>query len=343
VSNTLNPGYHAVIHPQMPIWVSSQEPSGAIDPDGSQRTIPDRHARGVVVDFSVLLLSLQTRKQIPMTTFRGRIRGTWTHLFASDLSRFASDFTIGRQFLALLLEGKRPPPRHSSDIKDHIKGIRSALARAQDQVIKQAACFFLSAQRFSGQKNVFVMVACGEWFQVRVISTSTITQFANGFLTLRNINDIDELSALEKFFCFHEAIVISREGKIAEMESDIDGEGNDEERSKAIQYEYQEASRLTDLLRAYARVANGPDKTAIIQAELLNLSPPYAQAEMDYYECLTTRHAFSHQLPPESSRRPLTMADFREWTRPINAFTEDADRILNAIRDLSQQHLVEQD
>lgn len=141
------PGYHAVIYPQMPVWVSRQEPPGAIDPDGSQHTIPDRHARGVVVDFSVLLLNLQTINQIPATTIRGRIRGVWSQLLDSDLSRFASDFTIGRALLALLLEVKRPPPRHSPDIKGHIEGVHSGLKTARDQVIIQATCFFLSAQR----------------------------------------------------------------------------------------------------------------------------------------------------------------------------------------------------
>jgi hypothetical protein len=121
-------------------------------------TIPDNKARGVYVDLSILL---------PRAVYSDGSSTVWNlQSFlsrVSHISKMHREVRIESLDVSLLLELKRPPPRHLGSVLSLLRQVIKSLRNGQHQAMQQAHCLF-SSPKYAKQKSVMLIAATGEWW-----------------------------------------------------------------------------------------------------------------------------------------------------------------------------------
>ena len=115
--------------------------------------------RGILVDLSLLL---------PRAVYFKNVSTTWENLGFLLHSLFHISIThcevqIESLDISLLLELKRPPPRHLGSVLSLFIKARTLLRNAQPQAKQQAHCLF-SSPKYAKQNPVMLIAAAGEWW-----------------------------------------------------------------------------------------------------------------------------------------------------------------------------------
>ncbi|KAE9388582.1 hypothetical protein BT96DRAFT_1025387 [Gymnopus androsaceus JB14] len=176
----LNGDLHStLLGPQFPIWVSPKEERARIlDPDTSWvsgASEPDGEARGVYVDFALVMPIVQPRSLKVLGKLMKKVQGKNLRDVLADILPKEFDivgpqcFWVSGFEAPVLVELKPGPPRHPKDAQSYLSALETILDEAEAQVEEQALCLFCS-WRFATQNKVVLIAGAGWYYRIKVVT-----------------------------------------------------------------------------------------------------------------------------------------------------------------------------
>ncbi|KAJ8509492.1 hypothetical protein ONZ45_g8345 [Pleurotus djamor] len=151
-----------LVCPQYGLYTSPKDPTNADTSIDSIVTTADGEARGVQVDNSVILPTLEVRDVSVVSTVFEYLSSIFLRLpWAVE-----RELRVRRAQVPILVEQKPPPSRHSP-LDRYVDRVWAVLFKAQSQSEGQSECLF-SMPKFGHQKMVILIVATGGWWCCRV-------------------------------------------------------------------------------------------------------------------------------------------------------------------------------
>jgi hypothetical protein len=154
------------------IWISLIDRPVPSEGDPN-KSFTDNTARGVVVDFALLLVvpSLFEATPRPPSDLWG-----WVRTAKPDLSEFLSKSQV-KQYVGILIELKTPPSR-SQPLVQWLPSVNHSLQKAQAQAEVQVMCYFLSEETQPNQDKVFAIAGSGQYYQIGICTRKAVYRIA---------------------------------------------------------------------------------------------------------------------------------------------------------------------
>ncbi|KAL1678353.1 hypothetical protein EV122DRAFT_252011 [Schizophyllum commune] len=311
LTDGIDPWGVVAIGPQLEVFVSPRDSASDNDPDTSTRTVPDREARGVRIDLSVLLHQPHRRPQKEALGLADLVQQTMGAIFRRICTRPHFDaslynaLSIENSFIMLFVELKRPISRHIP-IDRWLERVSIILEIAKKQAEEQFNCAKQSP-RYNSQGEAWLIAGTSDVFCVRWVESEDATVFDEDIYE-------ENQTALENWESLFELTEDTPKEYLKEKQAS-------DRANRAAMWRAQ-------------RVWESPDR--MTEAELLELMPPFSDKDIsDFLSYKDAKYRKDHrfqEMPVLAVDDLDKRRDMHTWSDPMRLGSPVADAYLSFIR-----------